>query len=128
MVRSQGVNTDLIILIGMALSNALVSLSGALIAQEQSFVDVGMGIGMVVIGLASVIIGEAVFGVNTLFRRLVAVILGSILYRLIIAFALELGMPPTDLKLVSAIIVALALSMPVLKNSYSMLRRKYNHQ
>lgn len=127
MVRSQGVNTDLIIVIGMALSNGLVSLSGALIAQEQSFVDVGMGIGMVVIGLASVIIGEALFGVKTLFRRLVAVILGSILYRLIIAFALELGMPPTDLKLVSAVIVALALSMPVIKNSYSMITRKFRH-
>jgi putative ABC transport system permease protein len=128
MVRSQGVNTDFIILIGMALSNGMVSLSGALIAQEQSFVDVGMGIGMVVIGLASVIIGEAIFGVKTLFRRLLAVILGSILYRLIIAFALELGMPPTDLKLVSAVIVALALSMPVIKNSYALFRRKYNHQ
>lgn len=128
MVRSQGVNTDLIIVIGMALSNGLVSLSGALIAQEQSFVDVGMGIGMVVIGLASVIIGEALFGVKTLFRRLVAVILGSILYRLIIAIALELGMPPTDLKLVSAVIVALALSMPGIKNSFSMIRRKSRHQ
>lgn len=128
MVRSQGVNTDLIIVIGMALSNGLVSLSGALIAQEQSFVDVGMGIGMVVIGLASVIIGEALFGVKTLFRRLVAVILGSILYRLIIAIALELGMPPTDLKLVSAVIVALALSMPGIKNSFSMIRRKFRHQ
>lgn len=128
MVRSQGVNTDLIIVIGMALSNGLVSLSGALIAQEQSFVDVSMGIGMVVIGLASVIIGEAIFGVKTLFRRLVAVILGSILYRLIIAFALELGMPPTDLKLVSALIVALALSMPVIKNSYTLFKRKHKRQ
>ncbi|HVJ50130.1 ABC transporter permease [Desulfitobacterium sp.] len=125
MVRSQGVNTDLVIVIGMAISNGLVSLSGALIAQEQSFVDVGMGIGMVVIGLASVIIGEVVFGIKTLFRRLVAVILGSILYRLIIAVALELGMPPTDLKLVSAVIVTLALSMPVINKKFSGVRRKY---
>lgn len=125
MVRSQGVNTDFIILIGMALSNGLVSLSGALIAQEQSFVDVSMGIGMVVIGLASVIIGEAIFGVKTLFRRLLAVVLGSILYRLIIAVALELGMPPTDLKLVSAVIVTIALSTPVVKSSYPTLKRKY---
>lgn len=125
MVRSQGVNTDFVILIGMALSNGMVSLSGALIAQEQSFVDVSMGIGMVVIGLASVIIGEAIFGVKTLFRRLVAVVLGSILYRLIIAVALELGMPPTDLKLVSAVIVAIALSTPVIKSSYPTLKRKY---
>lgn len=125
MVRSLGVNTDFIILIGMALSNGLVSLSGALIAQEQSFVDVGMGIGMVVIGLASVIIGEVVFGTKTLFRRLAAVILGSILYRLIIAFALELGMPPTDLKLISAIIVTLAMSMPIINKKFALARRKY---
>lgn len=125
MVRSLGVNTDFIILIGMALSNGLVSLSGALIAQEQSFVDVGMGIGMVVIGLASVIIGEVVFGTKTLFRRLTAVVLGSILYRLIIAFALELGMPPTDLKLVSAVIVTLAMSMPIINKKFAFARHKY---
>lgn len=125
MVRSLGVNTDFIILIGMALSNGLVSLSGALIAQEQSFVDVGMGIGMVVIGLASVIIGEVVFGTKTLFRRLTAVILGSILYRLIIAFALELGMPPTDLKLVSAVIVTIAMSMPIINKKIASVSRKY---
>lgn len=124
MVRSLGVNTDFVILIGLALSNGLVALSGALIAQDQSFVDVGMGIGMVIIGLASVIIGEVVFGTKTLFRRLIAVILGSILYRLIIAFALELGMPPTDLKLVSAVIVALALSTPVLRKRFNFMRRK----
>lgn len=125
MVRSLGVNTDFIILIGMALSNGMVSLSGALIAQEQSFVDVGMGIGMVVIGLASVIIGEVVFGTKTLFRRLAAVILGSILYRLIIALALELGMPPTDLKLVSAIIVTIAMSMPIINKKLAFAGRKY---
>ncbi|MGB3914945.1 MAG: ABC transporter permease, partial [Dethiobacteria bacterium] len=99
MVRALGVSTDLTKLIGLALANALVALSGALIAQYQSFADVGMGIGMVIIGLASVIIGEAIFGTSNLLRRLIAVILGSIVYRLAIAFALELGMPPTDLKL-----------------------------
>ncbi|MCB8817954.1 ABC transporter permease [Desulfosporosinus shakirovi] len=118
MVRALGVNTDLVILVGLALSNGLVAVAGALIAQSQSFVDVGMGIGMVVIGLASVIIGEVVFGVSSLLRRLIAVILGSILYRLIIAFALDIGMPPTDLKLVSAVIVALAMSMPILKKRF----------
>jgi ABC-type uncharacterized transport system, permease component len=124
MVRALGVNTDSVILIGLALSNGLVALSGALIAQSQSFVDVGMGIGMVVIGLASVIIGEVVFGTKTLLRRLVAVILGAILYRLIIAFALEIGMPPTDLKLVSAVIVAIAMSMPTIKKRFSVVKRK----
>lgn len=115
MVRALGVNTDFTILLGLALSNGLVSLSGALIAQYQSFADISMGIGMVVIGLASVIIGEVIFGTKSLMRRLIAVILGAILYRLIIAIALELGMPPTDLKLVSAVIVALAMAMPVIK-------------
>lgn len=115
MVRSLGVNTDMTILIGLALSNALVSLSGAFIAQYQSFADISMGVGMVIIGLASVIIGEVIFGSGSLLRRLVAVVLGAILYRLVIAFAFELGMPTTDLKLVSALIVAAALSAPVIK-------------
>ncbi|MGR6835177.1 ABC transporter permease [Syntrophomonas erecta] len=115
MVRALGVNTDTTILIGLAISNGLVALSGALIAQYQSFADISMGVGMVIIGLASVIIGEVIFGTRSLLRRLMAVILGALLYRFVITLALELGMPPTDLKLVSAVIVALALSMPVIK-------------
>ncbi|MFY9412254.1 MAG: ABC transporter permease [Dethiobacteria bacterium] len=125
MVRALGVSTDLTKLIGLALANALVALSGALIAQYQSFADVGMGIGMVIIGLASVIIGEAIFGTSNLLRRLIAVILGSIVYRLAIAFALELGMPPTDLKLISAVIVCAALSMPTIKEQLSLLQQRY---
>lgn len=124
MVRALGVNTDFVILMGLALSNGLVALSGALIAQSQSFVDIGMGIGMVIIGLASVIIGEVVFGTKSLLRRLIAVVLGSIFYRLIIAFALEIGMPPTDLKLVSAVIVAGAMAMPIIKKRLSSAKRK----
>ena len=122
MVRALGVSTDMTKVIGLALANALVALSGALIAQYQSFADVGMGIGMVIIGLASVIIGEAVFGTASLLRRLIAVVLGAILYRLVIALALELGMPPTDLKLISAVIVCLALAMPALKKRYHSLK------
>ncbi|MDD3364926.1 MAG: ABC transporter permease [Syntrophomonas sp.] len=124
MVRALGVNTDFLIVLGLALANGLVALTGAMIAQYQSFVDVGMGIGMVIIGLASVIIGEVIFGTNSLLRRLIAVILGAILYRLVIAFALELGMPPTDLKLVSALIVALALAMPVIKERLVRLKKR----
>ncbi len=115
MVRALGVNTDFTTLVGLALSNGLVAVSGAMIAQYQSFADVSMGIGMVVIGLASVIIGEVLFGARSLLNRLLAVILGAILYRFIIAFALALGMPPTDLKLVSAAIVTLALSMGIIR-------------
>ena len=124
MVRALGVDTDMTKIIGLALANGLVGLSGALIAQYQSFTDVGMGIGMVIIGLASVIIGEAVFGAASLMRRLVAVILGAILYRLVIAFALELGMPPTDLKLISAVIVCAALSAPAIKGQLASLKKR----
>lgn len=126
MVRALGVNTDSLIILGLALSNGLVALSGALIAQYQSFADVSMGIGMVVIGLASVIIGEVIFGINSLGRRLLAVVLGAVLYRLVIAEALELGMPANDLKLVSALIVALALSAPVIKRYLDLLKRRIN--
>jgi putative ABC transport system permease protein len=118
MVRALGVNTDFTTLTGMSVSNGLVALAGAMIAQYQSFADVGMGIGMVVIGLASVIVGEVVFGTKSLLRRLVAVIFGAILYRLVIAVALELGMPPTDLKLVSSVIVAAALSIGVIRDKF----------
>ena len=110
MVRAADHDSNQMKILGLALANGLVAASGAMIAQYQSYADAGMGVGMVVIGLASVIIGEVIFGVKPLWRRLLAVVLGSILYRLIIAFALGRGMPATDLKLVSAVIVAVALS------------------
>lgn len=116
MVRAACVDTDFTTIVGLALSNGLVALSGALLAQYQGFADISMGIGMVVIGLASVIIGEVIFGTRSLLRRLIAVVLGAVMYRFIIAGALELGMPATDLKLVSAVIVALALSMGTIRD------------
>ncbi len=124
MVRALGTNTDFTTLIGLALSNGLVGLCGAMIAQDQLFADVGMGIGMVVIGLASVIIGEVIFGTNSLLKRLIAVILGAIVYRFVITIVLELGMPSTDLKLISAIIVAIALAMPVIKKNIELSKKK----
>ncbi len=124
MVRALGADTDLAIIIGMGLSNGLVALSGALIAQEQLFADANMGIGMVVIGLASVIIGEGIFGTSNLLRRLIAVVLGAILYRILIGFVISLGMPTTDLKLISAIIVAIALAMPVIREKLKLHQRK----
>lgn len=123
MVRSVGVNTDITILVGLALANGLVALSGALIAQYQLFADISMGIGMVIIGLASVIVGEGIFGTSSLLRRLLAVVLGAILYRFVIAIAMGLGMPPTDLKLVSAIIVAVALAAPAVKEQLATSRQ-----
>ncbi len=124
MVRALGVNTDLMILIGLAISNGLVALSGAIVAQYQGFADISMGIGMVIIGLASVIIGEVLFGVKTLFRRLVAVLFGAVLYRVIIAIAMWLGLSPAYLKIISAIIVAVALSVPVFKEQISSFKNR----
>ncbi|MBM7685729.1 ABC transporter permease [Defluviitalea raffinosedens] len=115
MVRAQGINTDIMKIIGLVLSNGLVAISGALIAQSQSFADVQMGTGSIVIGLASVIIGEVLFGKKNFFSRLVSLVLGAITYRIIIALVLKMGMPANDLKLFTAITVAIALSLPVFK-------------
>lgn len=118
MIRANGVNTDMTIILGLLLSNALVAISGALVAQNTGFADVGMGIGTIIIGLASVIIGEVLFGTRSFRNCLISVVLGSIIYRVIIAAVLQLGMPPNDLKLFTAILVALALSMPLFKDKW----------
>jgi len=123
MVKASGINSDMIRLIGLAISNGLVGLAGGLMAQYLSFADAGMGVGMVVVGLASVIIGEAVFGTKSLLRRLIAVSLGAILYRVIIAYAFSLGLPPYDLKLISAVIVIIALSTGMLSEKFSFGRK-----
>lgn len=116
MIRAQGVNTDTMIVLGLLISNGLVAASGALVAQSNGFADVGMGVGTIVIGLASVIIGEVLFGMRSFVNHLVSVVLGSIVYRIVIATVLYLGMPPNDLKLFTAILVAVALSLPLLKS------------
>jgi putative tryptophan/tyrosine transport system permease protein len=120
MIISQGVNTHHMIILGVGFSNALVALSGALVAQNQGASDVGMGIGTIVAGLASVIIGETVFGCRTVIRAFIAALLGSILYRLAIALALgmELGdfrFNPSDLNLITAVLVIIALITPNIK-------------
>ncbi len=116
MVRALGVNTDKMKIIGLMLSNALVALSGAFVSQSQGFADVGMGQGAIVIGLASIIIGEVIFGNRFNFAyKLASIIGGSIIYRIIIAVVLQLGMQSTDLKLLTAVIVAIALGIPVMK-------------
>lgn len=116
MVRAQGVDTDSMIILGLCISNALIGLCGAVVAQNNGFADVGMGIGAIVIGLASVIIGEVILGSDSFSSSLMAVILGSVIYRIVIAAVLYLGMPPNDLKLFTAIIVMIALAMPLIKN------------
>ena len=115
MARAQGVNTKSMIMLGLILSNGLVALSGALIAQQQAYADVQMGTGAIVIGLASVIIGEVLFGTRNFFNCLISLVLGAITYRVIIALVLELGMPAHDLKLFTAITVAIALALPVFR-------------
>ena len=115
MIRAMGVNTDDMFLLGLVLSNGLVAVSGAFVAQDNGFADVGMGAGTIVIGLASVIIGEVVFGSRNFKNSQISVVLGSILYRIVIAVVLYLGMPPNDLKLFTAILVAIALSLPLVK-------------
>jgi len=117
MIRSLGVNTDNATVFGLGLSNALVALSGALIAQDQGFSDVGMGIGMIVAGLASIIIGEAMLKPKTVFRLTLAAIIGSLLYRFIISLGLRLGLAPTDLKMATGFMVIIALGIPAFKKS-----------
>ncbi|AHF06862.1 ABC transporter permease [Desulfitobacterium metallireducens] len=123
MIRSLGVNTNGMKLLGLALSNGLVALSGSFIAQNQQFADAGMGIGMIVAGLASLIIGEVLIGTSTLGRTLIAVICGGVIYRIIIAIALQLGLAPTDLKMITAFIVIIALAAPNMKFKVSALSR-----
>ncbi|MFT0763281.1 ABC transporter permease [Actinomyces sp. F1_1611] len=112
MISSFGVSTDFQKILGLCLSNGMVAVSGALIAQYQGFADVGMGIGMIVSGLASVIIGQAILGRLTIWRAATAVVVGAVLYRVVIQLALLVGFNPNDMKLISAVLVILALLLP----------------
>ena len=123
MARAQGINTNVMVILGLLISNGLVALSGALVAQSNGFADVGMGTGTIVIGLASVIIGEVLFGTRSFKNWLISVVLGSVVYRAVIAIVLGLGMPPNDLKLFTAVLVAIALSLPLIKNKFAIMKR-----
>ena len=112
MVRSMGMDTDKTVLLGCAIANGLVALAGSLVAQNQGFTDVGMGIGMIVLGLAAVIIGEGLFHPKGIAFILLACLGGTFVYRLLITIALRLGMPPGDLKLITAALVIVALAIP----------------
>ncbi len=124
MIRALGVNVGNMIILGLALSNGLIAAAGALLAQYQGFADVQMGIGMVVWGLASVIIGEALVGSRQLGLIIVGAVMGSVLFRLLVAIALRAGLNPNDLKLVTALFVFAALVLP---GMLSRLRRKASH-
>jgi len=112
MIRALGVNVEHMIVFGLAFSNGLIGLAGALLAQYQGFADVQMGIGMMVLGLASVIIGEALVGPGSLGLSIAGAVMGSVLFRLLVAIALRWGLDPNDLKLITAVFVFLALVAP----------------
>jgi putative tryptophan/tyrosine transport system permease protein len=117
MVRAQGVDADRMRLLGLAISNGFVALSGSMVAQYQGYADVTMGLGLIVAGLASVIIGETIFRPRGVLMTIGAAIVGSVLYRLVIAAALFVGLGPTDMRLVTSVIVILALSVPQLRGA-----------
>lgn len=117
MARSLGIKTDRMKILGLTLSNGVIALSGALIAQNDGYADVNKGIGVIVIGLASIIIGEVIFHELTLAERLIAIVVGSIIYQLLILIVIKLGFNTTYLKLFSAIILAICLMIPQLKQA-----------
>jgi len=127
MIRALGVNDENMIILGLAVSNGLIALAGAFIAQYQGFADVQMGIGMVVWGLASVIIGEALVGTRQLGLGITGAVMGSVLFRLLVAIALRLGLSPNDLKLVTAMFVFLALTTTGLLKRVNLLKLRSSH-
>jgi putative ABC transport system permease protein len=128
MIRALGVNTKLLIIAGVALSNGFIALAGAMLAQYQGFADVQMGLGMMVWGLASVIIGEAIINDNSVGYIITGAVLGSVLFRLLVAIALRWGLNPNDLKIITALFVFIALILPGLMKKYKKLtfKRKQN--
>ena len=124
MVRASSINPLFMITVGLCVANALTALSGAILGQYQKSCDINLGTGMVTIALASLIIGETLIGKGSVFRKVVGVILGSCLYRFIVAVALRMNVPAEALKLVSAIIVAVAISFPYLKEQFIFQKQK----
>ncbi len=127
MIRALGVDVGAMVILGLAVSNGLIAVSGALLAQYQGFADVQMGIGMLVWGLASVIIGEALVGVRSLGLSIVGTIMGSVLFRLLVAMALRWGLDPNDLKLITAVFVFGALVLPTLLRKLRSQRPQVAH-
>ena len=126
MVRASSINTAFTITVGLCISNAMTALSGAVLAQYQRSADINLGTGMVVIGLASLIIGETLFGRSGMWVKAVAAVIGSVIYRFIIALALRANVPSECLKLISAVIVALAIAAPAIRSKAAFRRRRAN--
>lgn len=125
MVRASSINTDAMKITGLALANAFVGLSAAIFTQYQQFYDISLGIGMMVVGLTSIILGETIFGKRNILNSFISLILGAIIYRILLAFALSLGMNPNDWKLLCAILVAAAISLPTIKDFINKRRDRY---
>lgn len=125
MVRASSINSDRMKILGISLANGLVALGGAVLTQYQNFADVNDGIGKLVIGLASIIVGEAFFGKKTVLRSFLAVVTGAILYRYILTAALQLGVNANDQKLLSASIVTLAIILPTVKGYILKWRKRH---
>lgn len=119
MAKSLGIHTDKMVIVGLMISNGMVGLCGALIAQNNGYADINMGIGTIVIALASIIIGEVAFGELTLNQRLVAVTLGSIIYRIILLAVLQLGFSANDLNLISSIVLAICMMIPQFEQRFN---------
>lgn len=128
MVRASSINPLFMITVGLCVANALTALSGAILGQYQKSCDINLGTGMVTIALASLIIGETLVGKGSMFKKITGVILGSCLYRFIVALALRLNVPAEALKLVSAVIVAAAISLPYLKEKSAFYRLRTINQ
>jgi len=122
MVRASSINSTFTKTVGICIGNAIAALSGALIAQSQGFADLNMGVGMVVVALASLIIGEAIFGRRTVVWNICAVAAGAVIYRILIAFAISLRVNPANLRAISAAIVVVAISYPAIKEKWNVMR------
>ena len=120
MAKSLGIHTDAMKILGLVLSNGVIALSGALIAQHDGYADVSKGVGVIVIGLASIIIGEVLYGNLTLFERLIAIVIGSIIYQLLILFVIKVGFPTTYIKIFSSMILAICLLIPQLRKALNL--------
>ena len=130
MSAANGINTDSMIIFGYMISNGFIALSGALIAQSNGYADIGMGIGTIVIGLASVLVGEIFLRSHNILTRLIAMVVGAIVYRLLLTVAMGLGFPPDDLKILSAIILVIVICVPIIQNRIRTKRqlKKYLEQ
>lgn len=125
MVRASSINTDAMKMLGLSIANAYVAFSASIFTQYQMFYDISLGIGMMVVGLTSIILGQSIFGKRTLLNSFISLTIGAIVYRILLAFALSLGMNPNDWKLLCAALVAFVISFPTIKAYLSKRRGHY---